>query len=140
MKSEMNFNSPATNRNHRRGSMITECLVAASVLVLGIGIVAKSNSSLMRLWEDTRCQQLALDELTNQLSYLTRLDDEDLQQALDQLAVSPEIAATLIEARLEGIRIQDEFGDRIELSIHWQQLVPMLPMKLTGWISQRSQR
>lgn len=120
--------------------MITECLVAASVLMLGIGIVAKSNSSLMRLWEDTRYQQLAMDELANQLSYLTRLADEDLQQALGQLAVSPDIAATLIDARLEGNRIQDEFGDRIELSIQWQQLAPNLPLKLTGWISQRSQR
>jgi hypothetical protein len=114
--------------------MVTELIVAAAVLMLGIGVVAKSNSSLLRLWEDTRHHQLAMDELSNRLDLLTRLSGEDLQQAIQQLQVSSDIAAVLPDADLKAILIQDQFGDRIELSLQWKRVGTGKPIRLVGWI------
>jgi hypothetical protein len=131
------MNNLTRNKNYakiRRGAVLSEALVSAAILLAGIGIVARSQSNLTRLWGDTRHFQLATDELCNQLDRLTRLPKEKLSESLRELQVSSQIAAVLPECRIEGRLIEDPMGSRVQLSIDWKRVGTGKPLELTGWL------
>lgn len=123
----------------RCGAILSEALVSAAILLAGIGIVAKSQYNLRRLWSDTRHFQLATDELCNQLDRLTRLPKDQLPKSLSELQISQEIAAVLPECRIEGKLIEDPLGARVQLNIDWKRVGSGKPLELTGWLRSADQ-
>jgi prepilin-type N-terminal cleavage/methylation domain-containing protein len=91
------------NRHHRRAAFtLTELMVCASLLATVMSFVATISIRTDRLWKDTRHQKIALDELGNQLEYLTTLNLPEAQQAIDSLEISPDTRALLPRASLKG--------------------------------------
>lgn len=126
----------ARQRAKRTAAILTEALVAAAILMIGVVVVAKSSVSLQRLWSDTRQFQLATDELANQLQRLTRLPARDAAEQINNLRVSEPISAVLPEAKIQAELLQDANGDRVSLSIQWKRFGTSNPLTLVGWLKQ----
>lgn len=120
-------------RSSRKGSLMTEAIVSAVILLVGIAIVGKSSYNFRRLWSDTRYYQLATDELCNQMQTLTALPKEQLANSLNSLSVSNEISQVLPDAKIVGQLIDDAQGIRVRLSMDWKRVGTGEPLVLTGW-------
>lgn len=123
----------AERRCNRKGSLMTEAIVSAVILLVGIAIVGKSSYNFRRLWSDTRYYQLATDELCNQMQSLTVLPKEQLANSLSSLSVSNEISAVLPDAKIAGQLIEDAHGVRVRLSMDWKRVGTGEPLVLIGW-------
>lgn len=89
-------------RQRRRGFSLTELVVCASMIATIMSFVASISIRVNRVWRDTRHQQIALDELSNQLEALTRLDLQAATARLEKLEVSPEAQSLLPGAKIAG--------------------------------------
>ena len=126
------MNSPVYDR--RAGFTTTEVVVAASVLVVVIAMIAPMTARVGQLWRDSRQVGLAVEELTNQMEKFEVMSDEQRRSALQQLVVSSEVSKSLPEARLSGRQVIDQEGSRIVLSLEWQRVSPGNPIQLEGWM------
>lgn len=124
--------SPAADR---RGSGMTELLVAATLLLTGISLVMSVSFRTGKLWQDSRHHDLALQELTNQLELLTTKETNELESALAALEVSDAVKAALPNPKLSGRLHDDDFGARIELTITWERLGDATPLSLVAWLA-----
>lgn len=130
----MNYIFNKRNSNQRRGSILSEAIVSAAILMAGIGIVARAQYNLRRLWGDTRHFQLATDELSNQLERLSNQNKTQVIESLQNLQVSQPIANVLPEAKIVGELVEDSHGTRIQLSLDWKRIGQGKPLELTGWL------
>ena len=125
------FISRTTNRH--RGFTITELVVAASLLVTVLSVITPLAVRSNRLWQQTRYYRLAVEELTNQLEYLTSLDSAQRAEALEKLAPSMAISNTLPNPVLTAETRSDDDGNRLILSLTWDRLGENVPVTLVGW-------
>jgi len=126
---------PTKLPKRRNALMVTELIVAATLLVVIVTVVGSLTVRCGRLWQDTRHYRLAIDELSNHLERLTTLDEDDLEMAIAGLAPSPEIRSVLPNPVLAAERIADENGNRIVLELAWDRLGKKSPVKLVGWVN-----
>ena len=142
----------------RAGVLLLEVLVAAAILIVGIGIVSKASYSLRRLWSDTRDYQLASDELANQMLAVKQVPLEQINAHLSALKVSSDIDGILQQAKLTGRVLEDSSswsgstsateqatsktnsptGFWIELTMDWKRVGSGNPIRLVGWIDQNA--
>jgi hypothetical protein len=127
----MKFN-PKPHR--RRGTTVADLLVAATLLAVMMTTVMTMTVRTGRLRQQTRQQQLALDELSNQLERLISLDADDRKRELASLALSEHLVSLLPGATLTGQSVDDELGTRIELNLRWDQAIQSKPLSLVGWV------
>lgn len=113
---------------------MTDLVVGATLLVALISFVAPLAVRTGRLWQDTDRTRLALDELSNQLERITRLEESELPAALESLTPSPHLAKRLPSATIEGETITDTDGTRVVLSLHWDRVGLAKPITLVGWV------
>jgi Tfp pilus assembly protein PilV len=114
------------------GFTATELLVSASLLVVGLGTLSPLAIRCNRLWQDTRSQQLASEEMANQLERLTVLSAADRQQAMQEISLPTHLQELLPTAVLSVESITDQDGERVVLSL---QMNPRSrPLVLVGWI------
>ena len=71
----------------RNGTTMTELVVAATLMVSTMAIVAPLTLRTGRLWQDIRHHQLAVDTLSNELERLAGLTEE--QRAVEMANLSP---------------------------------------------------
>lgn len=121
---------------NRRGTTLLECIVAASILSVALGTVTMAVFRIGRIWTDTGHYRIALQEVSNQLETLTQLPPEQLQTAIDSLAVSPTVQRTLVDVKLSGEVIQDQFGDRVKLQLTWGDGKTSRPIRMTAWLAE----
>ena len=122
------------SRNPRCGFAMPELLVAATLLVAAMSLVAPLAVRSGRLWQDTRHYHLAVDQLANQLEYLTSLDEPSRAAAMTNLDVSPQLQAVLPRPELSAETVRDEFGTRLVLHLVWDRPGRDSPVTLVGWI------
>lgn len=122
----------------RTGAMMPDLIVAAILTMALIGTLTTCTIRSGRLMTQTRHQQLALDELSNQLERLLSLNENDRRKAMSDLMPSDEIASALPEASLAAETMDDQQGTRIVLSLDWNHGVPSTPMRLVGWTQPRT--
>lgn len=118
----------------RRGLVMTELVVAATLLITALSLVVTLSFRTGKLWQDSRHYKLAVEELTNQLERLTILDEAELDAALAEPAVSDAIQTALPNPRLSGTKVSDENGTRVVLEIQWDRIGKAEPLTLVGWI------
>ena len=119
---------------HRSGTTLAELLVAATLLITGMTLISKGAVQTQRIWQATRHQQLALDELANQMDRLTAMPPLERTESLASLQPSESLRAILANPTLKGEFMNDEDGARILLSLDWDRVGPAIPVTLVGWI------
>ncbi|TWT76679.1 hypothetical protein CA13_71760 [Planctomycetes bacterium CA13] len=116
----------------RSGVTLTELLVAATVVVTGMAIVAPLAIRSGRMWLETRAQHIAMDELSNQLEQIISLPANELPAELPRLAASDWATERLPGVQLNGERLGH---DAVRVSINWTRVGDPKPIELIGWIS-----
>lgn len=111
-----------------------DLVVAAVLTTTLIGTLTTSTVRSMRLMKDTRDQQLALEELSNQLERLMALDEVTRTEEINALMPSNEVARALEDATLNADLIEDEQGRRLIVSLNWNRGADANPKQLVGWI------
>lgn len=134
------MNCQPYQRRARRGSMLTELVVAGGLLVTAMGLVATTLAAGRKLQRIEQERIVAVDELSNQLEQLTALPRESLQAALDKLQPSEWAAEILDEAELSADIVDDAYGARLELQLNWRRLGDdqagrSPPLTVVGWLS-----
>jgi hypothetical protein len=138
INSSRNANAIRTDRQHRRrGSITSEAVTSAAILIVGVVVVARTQISLQRLWNDNRSYQLANDELSNQLQRLTRLPIEQLPGQLASLSVHEQLQLELPDSHLTGQLVQDQLGPRIQLELAWKRAGSAAPLRMVGWLCKK---
>lgn len=133
---ETNMNNPRMQKSkRRRGLMMTELIVAATLLIAALTLISTLSFRTGKLWQDSRHYRLASEELGNQLERLTVLDESELDAELANLEASPAAQAALQNPRLVGEKIVDSDGTRIKLSINWDRAAKAAPLVLIGWLT-----
>lgn len=123
-----------TTNNQRNGTTLTEMVVAATLMVTTMGIVAPLTVRTGRLWQDSRRQQLVMDELSNEFERLASLTAEQRDRAIADLAPPDHLQATLPSVTLVAETIRDADGTRLLLSMNWDRLGKPKPVTLVGWL------
>jgi prepilin-type N-terminal cleavage/methylation domain-containing protein len=118
----------------RRGFSLIELIVAATLLIGAMSIVAPLAVRSARLQQDSQHYQLALDELSNQLERLTGLDADALETALAKLTPSPTVRDVLPHPVLSAETIVDDDGRRLVLQLQWDRVGPARPLTLVAWL------
>lgn len=118
----------------RRGSMLTELIVAAGLLVTSISLLATGVVAGWKLQRLERQQNVATDELSNQLEQLLVLSPAAAATAIAQLEPSSWALQTLPNAKLSAKLIDDHFGSRVVLEIQWQRIGDSTPLVAVGWL------
>ncbi len=130
---------PHSHRHrHRRGTTVADLLVAATLLAAMVTTMMTLTVRSGRLRQETRHQQLALDELSNQLERLLSLDAKDRESEMASLVLPEHILAVLPGGKLDGKSVEDANGTRIELSLSWDQPIQSTPLSLVGWVDTNS--
>jgi Tfp pilus assembly protein PilV len=78
----------------RRGTTVADLLVAATLLAVLVTTMMTITVRSGRMRQQTRQQQLAMDELANQLERLLSLDSEARLFKLDELTLPDHLNAT----------------------------------------------
>ncbi len=121
--------------SNRRAFSTTELVVAASMLVVVMSFAVPMTYRATRLWKDSRHQQLAVEELSDQIELLTALDEDARTKAISSISVPPWILHAAPEATVEAERVQDADGSRLVLTLHWNRVDrPTAPVRLIGWL------
>ncbi|MCM2371535.1 type IV pilus modification PilV family protein [Aporhodopirellula aestuarii] len=128
----MKKNQPQLPR--RRGVTMIECVVAASILLVAMSTVTTMAFRVNRVWIDVADQRIAMNELANAIESITALPAETIDDAIKELQPSATATASLDQPQLSGIRMNDELGDRVVLTLTWRSTHPLHPVQLIGWI------
>ena len=118
----------------RCGYAMTEIVVAATLLIAVMSFVAPLAVRSGRLWQDSRHYCLALDELSNHLEQLTRLDEAELTATLSDLKPSRQVSRRLPNPVLEADILDDHDGRRLALHLQWDRVGPARPVTLVAWL------
>ena len=122
------------SRKCRRGFLMTELIVAATLLIAVMSVVTPLAVRSGRLWQDSRHYRLAIEELSNQLERLTALNARQRKIAVQKLALSPEISTVLPNPVLSAETLADEDGIRLVLHLSWDRLGKNNPVAMVAWI------
>lgn len=120
-----NRHSLASSRNgrlcriYRPAMALLEIIVAATLIMTGLAVIAKLTIASGRMWMQTRHERLAFEELSNQLELLVAMQRNDREEAIANLTPSPHIKSSLVGARLNADFLRDQDGSRIALTIRW---------------------
>ena len=123
-----------SKRIHRHGITVTELVVSASLLVSAMAVVAPLAIQSTRIWQDTRKNQMVIDELSGQLERLIHLDPVRRREAIESLRPSDHVRSTLPSAEIEAHVVRDGSGVRIVVSLDWDRLGDPKPVSLVGWL------
>lgn len=119
----------------RSGFTSTELVVASSLMVATMAIVGPLAFRTSRLWQDTRHQQLAMEELSSELERLTALDSETRRQQIDSLTPSESLRLVAPDANLSAVIVDNDDGIQLVVSLDWNlRDAPRAPLQLVGWL------
>lgn len=116
-------------KHGRSGFTMTELLVSASLLIVGIGTMVPLSIHNGQMWRDTRNQQLAMNEMANQLERLIALDPAERQTALIDIQPSTALRRALPQAKLSARVVDDE-----HVIVSLVSDARSKPLTLIGWI------
>ncbi len=126
-------NQHTRSRRHA-GFTMTEVVVAATLLVSTIGVIAPLTVQCGRLLQTTRHHYLVLDELSNQFQRLCHLDDGPLTAAIGSITPSEHLVEALPAVWIRGETVRDQDGARLILSLNWDRVGDPPPLQMVGWL------
>jgi Tfp pilus assembly protein PilV len=117
----------------RKGLTMTEVVVSATLVISMIGLAAPLTIKTMQTSRSADLHQMANQELANQMDRLTSLSLDECEAKLKAIEPSDTFKDRVPEAKLQGIVVRDQDGDRVVLDLQWQS-PHALPTRLVGWI------
>lgn len=118
----------------RRGSLATEVVVAASILMGIISLFAPLAVRITRIHQDARHYRLTVNELSNHLDRLTSLAADERETAIRSLELSPAMRTYLPEASIAAETIADGDGTRVVIRFNRNQTPATPPLTLVAWV------
>lgn len=125
---------------NKPGFTKVELIVSAFLISCMIAIASPIFHRLGSVWSSTRLYQLASLELMNHMDDLTRMKSFDCKKAILELAMSPEIAATIPHATLSGRIETTDDQHRIVLQVQLPTNIRSEPIVLVGWLQHGDER
>ncbi len=122
------------SRPPRPGFTLIELTVAATLVIAGLTVLGSMTVATGRMWQQTRQERVASEELSNQLERLMALTPAERSAAISDLRPSAFATQTLVDVTLVAKPVSDAEGERIELAIDWDRGTPGQPLSLVGWI------
>ena len=122
------------HQNRRSGFTSTELVVACSLLVAATSAIATLAVKTTRLWQDSRHQQIAIEELSSELDRLIALDPTTRIVAMQNVTPS-EILQEICPSVTLSASWEDEARSAIQLKLNWNTVQPKASVELTGWIN-----
>ena len=121
----------------RRGVLMIEVVVAASILLMILSVTVSAAFRTRRLWDRIEKRSTAMAELTLAMDQtLPEVGDWPPGQTRD-LPVDSEAQRWLPGVKIAATRRQDSHGDRLVMTIDWQRDGPQgSPIELVGWIDE----
>ena len=119
--------------NTRMAFASTELVVACTLLAVAISVIAMLAVKTTRLWQDSRHQQIAIEELSWEIDHLTRLNPEARLPAMENLEPSQLVKSISPNASITASWC-DETKTAIALQLDWNTSQPKAPVKLIGWM------
>ncbi|RPH80686.1 MAG: hypothetical protein EHM77_04755, partial [Planctomycetaceae bacterium] len=120
-------------RTTRPGFTLIELTVAATLVIAGLTVLGSMTVATGRMWQQTRQERVANEELSNQLERLMALTPAERSAAISDLRPSAFATQTLVDVTLVAKPVSDAEGERIELAIDWDRGTPGKPLSLVGW-------
>lgn len=118
----------------RPGFTLIELTVAATLVIAGLTVLGSMTVATGRMWQQTRQERVASEELSNQLERLVALTPAERSAAMSELMPSAFATQTLADVTLIAKPVSDAEGELIELAIDWDRGMPGQPLSLIGWI------
>lgn len=118
----------------RRGTSVIELLVAAGLLVTAVGLVGTTSLAARRVLADGQHYSLAVSELSNQLERLCLMTEAERERALQELTLPAEFSRRLPDAALEAELLDDQYGQRLRLSLDWSRMGDPPAVVLVAWL------
>jgi hypothetical protein len=118
----------------RSGITMIELIVSAVLLMTVMSFATTLCFRINQVWSDIGQHRVALNELSNQLETITRLDVAAAKLAVAEIQPTEVCRRTLIDPEIRGEVTTDNLGTRIQLQINWNRTHPGTPMKLVGWL------
>jgi len=119
--------------NIRRGISSLEFLVSFSVMVVVMTFMTSLTFKVSRVWRDIDHDRLAMNELSNQLDFLTRQHGAQLIEQVKNLKPSEFCLAGLPNPRITASLTGDPLGQRIDLELIWDHTPIERKLQLSGW-------
>lgn len=127
--------SCAASSSAASGFAMLELIIAAGLLAAAVGIVATCAVAAQRVQRQQLQHTLAVDELSNQLERLTALPlTSDIDSLLQQLQPSDWAVQRLPGATVTGKRLDDQWGERVELQLQWTRGGNPPPLVAVAWL------
>jgi hypothetical protein len=118
---------------NRNAFTSTEIVVACSLLVATMSAISMLMVKTTRLWQDSRHQQMAMEELCRELDRLTALPPDARDSAMEQLHPSPLLKSASPNASITA-SWDDDQKTALVLELDWNDEQPKAPVQLVGWI------
>jgi Tfp pilus assembly protein PilV len=118
-------------------SGLTSIEVFASATIL-MGLIAVSSVLILRsarISQETRMRMIALQEVANELHANLALEQTDISNQPKSWPPSTVISDFWPKAHLERQFIQDESGEKIQITLFFDGDREVLPIRLVGWRS-----
>jgi len=122
------------NHSRRSAVTLTELVVAAAITISAMSMITTLAVRSVRLQQDTRHQQLVIDDLSNELEKLTGLPAGEREAAIAELAPSDYLRSALPSVAITAETIRDGDGERLMLSLNWDRPGNPQPVTLVGWL------
>ncbi|MFO1065228.1 MAG: hypothetical protein U0892_15290 [Pirellulales bacterium] len=121
-------------QSRRAGAMMSEVLVAASLVACLAAIVAPLAFRMQRVHLDAVRYRIAVDELRNQADRLTAMSDDSRRKAVVAAELSEFAKSKLPDAELTLQSIDDSDDARLLLTLHWDRGGEAVPPSLVVWL------
>lgn len=122
----------------RRGLTSLEVFASATILMSLISISSLLILRSARISKETRLRLIALQEVANALH--TNLATEQSEGPVEPKSwpLSKLVSDFWPDAQMESKRIQDESGDKIQITLFFDAKRELLPIRLVGWRSTKT--
>jgi hypothetical protein len=131
---KLNRKQPFGSR-YPRGTTAVEVVVATTLLVSALALVASVGTRLLQVGKHERNYRIATHELANRLEQLSVLSPDAIEESVKQLSLSEAVQNTLPNAKLQGHVVANEEGSRLVLTIDWDRGVAAKPITMVAWLA-----
>jgi hypothetical protein len=122
----------------KRGLTSLEVFASATILMSLIAVSSLLIIRSARISKETRLRMIALQEVANALHTSLATDQSECPIEPKNWPLSKLVSDFWPDAQMESQRIQDGSGEKIQLTLFFDEKRELLPIRLVGWRSTKT--